>query len=608
MNDFEAAQKTLDAEIEQLDADIAQCRSRIDLLESKKVELKSRRNTFAPIGRLPPELIVKIFSCTSEHLSSTELTNFRNYCKPRAKFVAAKDLEEARAKDAIHQRLLRPSVLTLCHVSHGWRLLSLENRDLWSSIQVQLRTSPEVLKFMWRNAGGAMKEVDITGMQADLAIPNPEIFVLLYTLIQRGTAKLKSLGIYCCATQFLSALRGRAEHLESLTIVAEPPVVLSFEEEAAVVYDNVIFEGGAPNLRRLKISSLAISWTSSILLSPSHLTHVMLDYPPRPTPKSVAEFLHFLRRSPHLITLDAQVDMPYVDEGMDYFLTLVPDRSPIQLSKLTTLDLGYGHPAPMSAFLSLLHIPRDISSLTLVSGDMDPEFAETILEFATFGRNPSEYIMPEEVYIGSSQAKCWKKSRFEWKLGHSGASRRRLSMLDKPVWMNLQVTNPTDEDAFDPTAYRLPWSFTNLRSISISRQTVPRTFWAILADLKDLEVIQIGEDAESFLLALSREPETPAILTTSNSARAPSGVFPALKAVWFTELGERGVGSLTAFVSGVADAFSKRERSALLEELAFVGCGGNPVDEIALDILSPVTRCVVWDEAVFILQNLVPSH
>ena len=123
---------------------------------------------------------------------------------------------------------------------------------------------------MWGNAGeGTLKKVDITGMRADEAVPNPNdfpIFTLLHALTQAGTAKLKSIGIYCYATQFLDALRGRAEHLESLTVVADPPIEPAFEEEAAVVYDDMIFEEGAPNLRHLSISFLPISWTSSISL------------------------------------------------------------------------------------------------------------------------------------------------------------------------------------------------------------------------------------------------------------------------------------------------------------------------------------------------------
>ncbi|TEB37138.1 hypothetical protein FA13DRAFT_1726264 [Coprinellus micaceus] len=627
MTDFKAAQKTLDAEIEQLDVDIAQCRSRIDFLESTKLELKSRRNALAPIGRLPPELIVKIFSSSLGLLSSSQLSEFRDY-KPRARFVVEDDVQEARAKDAIYRRLLRPDVLTLSHVSHGWRSLSFETRDLWSRIQVQLRTSPELLKLMWRNAGEGMIELGITGMlddRSDNKFHSFPVFNLVYALLQIGSSKLRSIGIYCRASSFLNALHGRAESLESLTIKGDE--LYRDPEEEEVVYDT-IFEGGTPNLRRLEISSLAIPWTSSLLLSSPHLTQVALGLTPRPSPDSFAAFFAFLRHSPRLTTLAVDLGAPEGDEESDYYLSLVSNRTPIQLHGLKALRLDSVLQGPIDAILNLLRVPSDISSLTLTASEGSPGLAETVLAVHTSMCGPNGNIAPEEMDLGYTQARCWREQRFEWYMEDRDHPRKRLKLADKPTWMYLQVTMPFERH-LEQTVYRLPWSLTKLRSISIHRPEVPATFWAALADLATLEVVRIEtRNSEPFLQALAGDSDaiTPIIgavhtppaplpsLDDITRERVQRNTFPALSAVWFTQLshGLSGPGpgspippdAAAAFVIKIVAAFNKRARPTLLEEIKFLNCDRSTLAEAALNILSSVTRCVVWDRVAFILQRL----
>lgn len=611
MKDFEAAQRVIDAQIEQVDADIAHCRSKIELLNAKKVELKRRRNALSPIATLPPEIITQIFSSFTTRIPHSELSDFRHHSSEY--FVLEEKLEDVQVREVTYQALLRPNVFTLCHISHGWKEAAVGCQRLWSFIQVQPRTSPEVVSMMWRNAGELPVALDFVALAEDRETVDPRsfpVFALIRDLLQSKTDRFKSIGIYCFEQELVGALRGRAGHLEAL-VVAEN----EFDRhDDTVAYDQLVM-GGAPNLRHLEVKGLTIPWASPLLALSPRLTHVVLTNPPVSTPESIADLISFLRRLPNLNYLKLGMQPPNdFGEGMDFFLARTADRTPIYLPKLQTLDLHSDDSGPIAAILSLLRVPRDIHSLTITCGtDEDPNLDEAVLKISSCGRDPSDYISPEEVEIDYHSATCWREQQFKWQVKRCGGfSRNTLALESKPSWVCIGTGNLMP---------RVLWSFTRLRSISVLCLQAPDDFWTSLSTLESLEVVRVGAPgAEPFFKALSKEPTRGAGASPNSSyGRSATQVeaqtklsvtsFPALRAVWFEEWtpdgsqllgGLAGLPHTMVFVERFVNALKTRGSPVPLEETRFQNCPSDLLPHYALNILFPVTRCFIWSNKVYV--------
>lgn len=316
--------------------------------------------------------------------------------------------------------------------------------------------------------------------------------------------------------------------------------------------------------------------------------------------------------------LKLYVDLPLGNEEMDFFLSLTTDRSPIELTNLEVLDLQWDHRGPLTAFLSLLHIPRDIRSLIIISGNMDPGLAETILNFSKCGQEPDTFVSPEEIEINFGNAGCWKEQRFKWQTRGEGHGSYKRLVLDQsqPEWRRILVTD-FDFDP-NPTAFRLPWSFVNLRSISIFNEPPsPSKFWRSLASLKNLEIVRLLAGHQPFLAALSGTfDETMPNLTpitdpvTQPSVHEPSQMptiaFPGLRAIWFQGVYRGSPSSQSpssaamALVEGVAEAFKRRGSSLPLEEMRFLQCREPTLSGRAFKLLSSTTRCLIWEKQAYI--------
>ncbi|TEB37133.1 hypothetical protein FA13DRAFT_1726262 [Coprinellus micaceus] len=618
MKEFEAAQRVIDAQIEQVDADIAQCRSNIELLEAEKVELKRRRNALAPIATLPPEIITQIFSSSLTRIPHSELSAFHHYS--RDYFVPEEKLEDVQMHEVTYQALLRPNIFTLCHISHGWKETAVGCQRLWSSIQVQPKTSPEVVSMMWRNAGELPVALDFVALAEDRETVDPRsfpVFSLLRDLLQSKIDRFKSIGIYCFEPELVNALHGRAGHLEALVVVGK--VFDWFDDPVA--YDQLVM-GGAPNLRRLEVKGLTIPWASPLLALSPRLTHVVLTDPPVSTPESIADLVSFLRRLPNLnyLKLEIQIENDF-EEGMVFSLARTADRTPIYFPKLHTLDLCSDDSGPIAAILSLLHVPRDIHSLTIICGTAnDPNLDEAVLKISSCGRDPSDYVSPEEVEIDSLSATCWREQQFKWQVKGCGMfSRNTLALESKPAWVYIRAGNLMP---------RVPWSFTRLRSISVLCLPAPDDFWTTLSTLESLEIVRVGAPgAEPFFKALSKEPTRGAGASPNSSygrsaaqveAQANLSVtsFPALRAVWFEQWSSDGsqllggsAGSPTiadhtmTFVERFVGALKTRGSPVHLEETRIRSSPSDWLPHDALNILFPVTQCFIWGDRVYV-RNL----
>ena len=616
MDDFQSTQRQIDLQIAQLDAEVSLLQSRIAVLEAEKVELRRKRNGSAPIARLPPELLAKVFSSYRTPLSHSELKAFRGYERPY--FIHEEDIQDDRAREETNQKLLRPDILALCHVSQGWRDVALCFQALWTHIQVQPRSSESLLRMMWRNAGELPIQLDIAAalpdrLDSDYDSSNFPALILVLGLVQISLGSFKHIGIYTHSRVLLNAMSGRAESLESLVVVEDHVDQMPEERE---LFSEVLM-GGCPNLRHLELMSILIPWSSSLLSSP-HMTHLSLDYTLPPTPESIADLLSTVRRLPMLRHLKLHVDVPWEDEEMDFFLSLTTDRSPIELASLEVLDLYWDHRGPLTAFLSLLHIPRDIRSLIINSGNTDHDLAETILNFSKCGQDPDGFVSPEEVAIDFGHASCWREQRFRWQATGDGHGSHKRLVLDQSQaeWRKILVSLPFRPN---PTVLRLPWSFSNLRTINIfDLPPSPAGFWRSLSSLKSLEIVRIVADqCQPFLAVLSSTPDetmpnaTPMTDSVPQpSVQEPSQVrafaFPGLRAIWFEAVycssppPQSPSSAAMALVEEVVKAFEKRGSSIPLEEMRFLQCGELTLSGRAFKLLASTTRCLVWEKQAYV--------
>lgn len=279
---LQTAQRQTNIRIAKIDTEVAQLQSRIAVLEAEKVDLKRKRDGSSPIARLPPELLAQVFSSYRTPLSHSELKSFREY--KRADFIREEDLHEGRAWEATHQKLLRPDILALCHVSQDWRDVALGSQLLWTHIQAQPRSSPSLLRMMWNNAGELPIQLDITAALPDRLEHHfdssdfPALITVL-GLVKISLGRFKSIGIYTHSHELLNAMSGCGERLESLVVVED---YVNQRPEERVLFNEVLM-GGCPNLRHLDLTSILIPWSSPLLSSP-HLTHLALDDTPLPPP------------------------------------------------------------------------------------------------------------------------------------------------------------------------------------------------------------------------------------------------------------------------------------------------------------------------------------
>ncbi|TEB33304.1 hypothetical protein FA13DRAFT_199535 [Coprinellus micaceus] len=117
---WEIAQAAIDKELYQLRADLEEQISRLNAaFEEEKLLLSHELNLLAPINRLPPEILSKVFlgSLDIRQVRYPSLLNPPPRTPKLDKSPTSQQLQEQEKSDP----------LTLCHVSQYWRTLVLNN-------------------------------------------------------------------------------------------------------------------------------------------------------------------------------------------------------------------------------------------------------------------------------------------------------------------------------------------------------------------------------------------------------------------------------------------------------------------------------------------------
>ena len=110
----------IEGEIQRIESQIAQLESAKVDLQHQATNMKKRRNATVPISQIPPEILVKIFAGFLTRVSSANLAQLPGEIESMAVRSSSDniDVELTRPqRKATSDRLLRPSVLDLCHVS-----------------------------------------------------------------------------------------------------------------------------------------------------------------------------------------------------------------------------------------------------------------------------------------------------------------------------------------------------------------------------------------------------------------------------------------------------------------------------------------------------------
>jgi hypothetical protein len=506
------------------------------------------------------------------------------------------------------------------HVNHNWRQLVAGSPHLWTRIQVQSKTRPEIVSFMRDKAGAHPIELEYVGgpywATDDAHEPDPKFLPTIQDILRTSSQNIKSIAIYSSQSvpqQLLVRIVEGADRLESLIIslgersyYSMPPIPVNTRELSAVVI---------PGLRRLSLEGLMCPWKSSLLTSSPHLTDVTLRRTEPSSPQGVADLLDFLRRLPKIECLRFRLLRPHSQPVNEVFFLGKSDLSrATPLFRLQELSIYSESPSLLSAILSAITIPKFIPSLSLLSGPRPRARAisthdrlhDRIGELISRGCEGDDSAAPQELEVASDWAKCVHLS-----------SNGLLGTMKVSAVTPRQFSRSTTR-----TAFQLPWSYQRLTTLTVNLPStaVPDSVWPVLAKLDKLEVIQIAaEGPQPFLNALRMDGGQ---LVDQKTAQGQPGsttfifgrpAFPGLRVVRFTPVSEgirwyagrardrsafRVAEHLQTFFKDILDALRRRHGGAL-EELAFLSCEYGPQDTKAtLRPLLAVAKSVRWEESV----------
>ncbi|PBK72396.1 hypothetical protein ARMSODRAFT_1002507 [Armillaria solidipes] len=266
----------------QIDAEILQH-------EEAVRQLKSRRNTLAPISQLPPEMLSRIFL-------------FVSY--PRESYKS----------------LLW---INVSHVSQHWRAVALGFPALWSSPPFMVPTwAHEMLK--------RSKMAPLT-IVADLTYMTPKMLAVFDDVMRHAdrSAELNLTGAKTME-KYLTDITKRAPFLNKLCISQVYSRYNENEERIALPYN--FFDGQAPRLRHLDLRRCQVHWDSGLM---QNLTYLRIVEPGdfRPT---TSQLVDLLEQMPYLETLDLDHALPIVSETTK---TLPSPSHVISLPRLSQIHL-----------------------------------------------------------------------------------------------------------------------------------------------------------------------------------------------------------------------------------------------------------------------------
>jgi len=245
----------------------------LESLEKTTRTLKHRRNTLAPISRLPPETIAIIFSFLS---------------LPR---------EYMRLLTGDKQDIL--AWLRVSHVCHRWREIALNQPRFWSRIDFTTLTSAGATELLSRSKMAPL-ELEANASRAHWGGDRVEAFGKQLSSHVSRISRLNITADFADLQTMIGQLASPAPALEWLSLTIDDEGHLRMGTPSNATIPHALFDGTAPRLSRLQLDHCDISWTSPLFKSLRNLELRMLSQPARP---SLEEWLDAMEQMPQLDAL-----------------------------------------------------------------------------------------------------------------------------------------------------------------------------------------------------------------------------------------------------------------------------------------------------------------
>lgn len=326
---------------------------KIKSLEESALALKLYRNTLVPISRLPTEILSIIFSLLPSPLASTH-------------------------------RIL--PVVSISHVCHQWREISLSLPHLWNHINFDQLTPDGVAEMF------ARAKMLPLHLEASLQIYQPEKFKAFEGQIKLHIHHTRHLTITIAGApedpeRTFEQLTSPAPSLEQFSIARAGC-------DSVVIPDN-LFNGFAPSLIYLRLHNCGIGWESPLLKGLQDLDIISFPSGAQTTLKTWLDALSQMSRLERL-TLDYGVPINSIVRQPG--LTVV-------LSSITELEIS-GIVLDCILVLSCLELPA-LARLRVRSRPYSPQNTSMLRLVPYFARNahgPQDTEALQSLFIGTDLA------------------------------------------------------------------------------------------------------------------------------------------------------------------------------------------------------------
>ncbi|KAJ7504369.1 hypothetical protein B0H11DRAFT_1710232, partial [Mycena galericulata] len=433
--------------------------------------LQSRRNSLSPVGRLPPEMLSRIFLFCSDPGSLSWIKS-------------------------------------VSHICRHWRAVALGCPNLWSfPVFSQPKWADEMLK--------RSKMAPLT-IKADLTYMTPKMVSTVHSsLVQisrigeldvrtgsRSVPEILNLtGARCCANNL-------AFHRQ-----------LTFSWQHFTLPDKFL-NGEAPRLRRLELTRFFLPWDSPLM---SNLIHLKIHHPGPTARPSMTDFIDALDRMPLLETLELDNALPEIAEDVT---TVSAPTTRTALKHLKRISIGNVSALECADALNHLSYPTSTSMKISCIGETSTvaAFASLIpaLSNVQSAGNPKHFrSLFVNIGFGGMGIRAW--TCFV-QTGDPPATRPFLD-LDLRY---LRFMRAESEELLTFACKSLP--IHGLRALSIStdmHEVETKTWINTFADLPTLQTVRLHGEANTLIAALRED----VFLDGAAQSQSVSGglFFPALR-------------------------------------------------------------------------------
>ncbi|KAJ7115973.1 hypothetical protein C8R44DRAFT_880364 [Mycena epipterygia] len=510
--------------------------------------LQSRRNALSPVGRLPAEMLSRIFLFCADPDSLSWIRE-------------------------------------VSHISRHWRAVALACPNLWSSPLYSKgpKWADEMLK--------RSKQAPLT---ADLTYMTPRMVNTVHSsLVQISRIGELDVRTGSRAVPEILNLSDTAPYLHSLCLSSP-----GLSQEEHFTLPDTFLNGEAPRLRRLELTRFFLPWDSPLM---SNLTRLKIQNPGPTARPSMPELVEALERMPLLETLELDNALPTIAAGV----TTIPtpnDRT--SLSKLKSIVIANASALECADALNHLSYPSTTNMRISCIGETSTVTAFSALVPALFNVQNAGSIknvrsLDVNSGFGSMSIRAWTC------FVQTGDLPRSRPFFDLELkW--LRFMRAESEELMTFTSKSLPLRGLRYLSLSTDMHEVETKTWiSTFADLPTLLTVRLRGQSNQFFAALREDVMLDGVKKIPQSVPKPVGRRASLRksrsdlagGLFFPALRNLILGE-TNFGEPVLDTFESTlmercERQQELWTLALYDCTRLTSDDVTR--LEEIVPEVKWD-------------